>query len=105
MDLVRDVHKLAQLGVQLVESTKGGVMVYNGSKSYFGSYVKAKHCLDAILVELEEAILKKFVEASPKKEMMCFDIKVDCVFPMSMARKRKSYQEPRCTVTFWRSIG
>ena len=32
-EYVRDVHRLAQLGVQLEDSTKGGVMVHNGSES------------------------------------------------------------------------
>ncbi|KAH0650386.1 hypothetical protein KY284_030298 [Solanum tuberosum] len=41
-ELVRDVHSLARLGVQLVDSTKGGVMVHN---------------------ELKEVVLKKSVEA------------------------------------------
>ncbi|KAH0720060.1 hypothetical protein KY284_005090 [Solanum tuberosum] len=31
-ELVREVHRLARLGVQLVDSTRGGVMVYNGSE-------------------------------------------------------------------------
>ena len=31
-ELVRDVHRLARLGVQLVDSIKDGVMVHNGSE-------------------------------------------------------------------------
>ncbi|KAH0685610.1 hypothetical protein KY290_017106 [Solanum tuberosum] len=62
-ELVRDVHRLARLGIQLVDSTKGGVMVHNGSKSSFVTDVKAKQGLDPILVELKEAVLKKSVEA------------------------------------------
>ncbi|WMV08875.1 hypothetical protein MTR67_002260 [Solanum verrucosum] len=46
-----------------VDSTKGGVMVHNGSESSFVSEVKAKQCLDSILVELKEAVLKKSIEA------------------------------------------
>ncbi|WMV33705.1 hypothetical protein MTR67_027090 [Solanum verrucosum] len=61
-ELVRDVHRLARLGVRLVESTKGSVMVYNGSVSYFVADVKAKQCLDPTFVELKEAVLKKSVE-------------------------------------------
>ncbi|WMV19232.1 hypothetical protein MTR67_012617 [Solanum verrucosum] len=34
-ELVRDVHRLARLGVRLVDSTKGGVMVHDDSKSSF----------------------------------------------------------------------
>ena len=62
-ELAKDVHWLARFGVQLVDSTKGGVIVHNGSKSSFVSDLKAKQCLDLTLVELKEAVLKKFVEA------------------------------------------
>ncbi|WMV33499.1 hypothetical protein MTR67_026884 [Solanum verrucosum] len=48
-----DVHRLAQLGVQLVDSTKGGVMVNNGSELSFVADVKAKQCLDPTIVELK----------------------------------------------------
>ena len=30
-ELVRDVHRLARMGVRLLDSTKGGVVVQNGS--------------------------------------------------------------------------
>ncbi|KAH0652607.1 hypothetical protein KY289_030285 [Solanum tuberosum] len=62
-ELVRDVHRLARLGVQLVDSTKGGVMVHNGSESSFVTDMKAKQGLDPILVELKDLVLKKSVEA------------------------------------------
>ncbi|WMV24872.1 hypothetical protein MTR67_018257 [Solanum verrucosum] len=51
-ELVRDVHRLARLGVQLVDSTKGGVMVNNGSESSFVMDVKSKQDFDPILMEL-----------------------------------------------------
>jgi len=62
-ELVRDVHRLARLGVQLVDSTKGGVMVHNGSESSFVIDVKSKQDLDPMLVELKESVLNKSVEA------------------------------------------
>ncbi|WMV40996.1 hypothetical protein MTR67_034381 [Solanum verrucosum] len=62
-ELVRDVHRLARLGVQLVDSTKGGVIVHNGSKLSLVADVKAKKGLDPTLVELKEMVLKKSVEA------------------------------------------
>ncbi|WMV50558.1 hypothetical protein MTR67_043943 [Solanum verrucosum] len=37
-------------------------MFHNGSKSYFLADVKAKQCLDPILVELKEVVLKKSVK-------------------------------------------
>ncbi|KAH0685639.1 hypothetical protein KY290_017163 [Solanum tuberosum] len=45
-ELVQDVHRLSRLGVQLMDSTKGGVMVHNGSESSFVNDAKAKQCLD-----------------------------------------------------------
>ncbi|WMV46650.1 hypothetical protein MTR67_040035 [Solanum verrucosum] len=62
-ELVRDVHRLARLSVHLVDSTKGCVMVHNGSESSFVADVKSKQGLDPTLVELKEAVLKKSVEA------------------------------------------
>ncbi|WMV58503.1 hypothetical protein MTR67_051888, partial [Solanum verrucosum] len=60
---VRDVHIFSQLGVWLVNSTKGGAMVHNDSESYFVTNVKAKQGLDPTLVELKEPMLKRFVES------------------------------------------
>ncbi|WMV18906.1 hypothetical protein MTR67_012291 [Solanum verrucosum] len=62
-ELVQDVHRLAWLGVQLVDSTKGGVMVHNCSESSFVADVKAKEGLDPTLVELKKAIHKMSIEA------------------------------------------
>ncbi|WMV24491.1 hypothetical protein MTR67_017876 [Solanum verrucosum] len=62
-ELVRDVHRLALLGVQLVDSTKGGVMVHNDSESSFVLDVKEKQGLDPILMGLKEVVLKNSVEA------------------------------------------
>jgi len=62
-ELDQDAYRMARLCVQLVDSTKGGVMVHNGSKSSFVVDVKAKQGLDPILVKLKEAVLLKFVEA------------------------------------------
>ncbi|KAH0756533.1 hypothetical protein KY290_026803 [Solanum tuberosum] len=56
-ELARDVHRLDQLGVRLVDSTKGGVMVYKGSESSFVADVKAKQSIDPTLVELKEVVL------------------------------------------------
>ncbi|WMV18671.1 hypothetical protein MTR67_012056 [Solanum verrucosum] len=57
------MHRLARLGVQLVDSTKGGVMVHNGFELSFAMNVNSKQDLDPILVEFKESVLKKFVEA------------------------------------------
>ncbi|WMV32887.1 hypothetical protein MTR67_026272 [Solanum verrucosum] len=62
-ELVRDVHRLARLGVQLVDSTKGGIMVHNCSESSIVADVKAKQCIDTTLVELKEEVVKNSTEA------------------------------------------
>ncbi|WMV41618.1 hypothetical protein MTR67_035003 [Solanum verrucosum] len=62
-DLVRDVHRLARLGVLLEYSTKGGFMVHNRSESSFVIDVRSTQDLDHILIEMKESVLKKFVEA------------------------------------------
>ncbi|WMV41070.1 hypothetical protein MTR67_034455 [Solanum verrucosum] len=41
-----------------VDSTKGGVMVHNGSESPFVEFVNAKQGLDLFFVELKKAVLK-----------------------------------------------
>ncbi|WMV18548.1 hypothetical protein MTR67_011933 [Solanum verrucosum] len=56
-ELVQEVHRLTHLGVQLVDSTKSGVVIHNGSKSSFMSDVKATQCLDPNLEGLKEALL------------------------------------------------
>lgn len=40
--MVRDVHRLARLSVRLMDSTKGGVMVHDGSELSFVNDVKVK---------------------------------------------------------------
>ncbi|KAH0714923.1 hypothetical protein KY284_007828 [Solanum tuberosum] len=62
-NVVADAFHRLSMGVQLVDSTKGGVMVYNGSESSFVADVKTKQGLDPDFVELKEVVLKKFVEA------------------------------------------
>ncbi|WMV32859.1 hypothetical protein MTR67_026244 [Solanum verrucosum] len=52
--LVCDVHCLARLGVQLMDSPKGGFMVNKGSESYFVVDVKSKRHRDPILMDLKE---------------------------------------------------
>lgn len=70
MDLVHDVHRLTQLGVQLVDSNEGVVVVHNGAKSSFISDVKAKKDLDSILVDLKKMVSKKELRLTPKGEMV-----------------------------------
>ncbi|WMV37721.1 hypothetical protein MTR67_031106 [Solanum verrucosum] len=76
--------RMARLGVQLVDSTKGGVMVHNGFESSFVMDVNSKQDLDPILVELKDSVHKKSVRLSPKGEMGCLGTKVDYVFQILM---------------------
>ncbi|WMV37347.1 hypothetical protein MTR67_030732 [Solanum verrucosum] len=62
-ELVHDVGRLAQLGVHLVGSNEGGIVLHNDSESSFVSDVKAKQDLDPTLVELKKSILEKSNEA------------------------------------------
>ncbi|KAH0738137.1 hypothetical protein KY290_036842 [Solanum tuberosum] len=51
-DLAKEVHRLAQLGVRLMDSTKGGVVLMNGAKSSLVSEVKEKQDQDPLLLEI-----------------------------------------------------
>ncbi|WMV42180.1 hypothetical protein MTR67_035565 [Solanum verrucosum] len=75
-ELVRDVHMLARLGVQLVDSTKGGIMVHHSSESTFVVDVTSKQHLDPILMELKESVLNKSVEAFSQGGMGCLGTKI-----------------------------
>ncbi|WMV54854.1 hypothetical protein MTR67_048239 [Solanum verrucosum] len=67
-ELVWDVHRLARLGVQQVDSTKGGFMVHHSFELSFVVDVKSKQHLDPILMELKESVLNKPVDAFSQGE-------------------------------------
>lgn len=52
-ELVKDVHRLACLGVQIEDSPKGGFVVFHNSKSYLVVRVKSKQHLDPLLINLK----------------------------------------------------
>ena len=56
-DLVKNVHRLAHLGVILEDSTNGGFMVQHNSKSSLVVEVKSKKYLDPSLMKLKESVL------------------------------------------------
>ncbi|KAH0777818.1 hypothetical protein KY290_009229 [Solanum tuberosum] len=58
-DLVKDVHRLAGLGVRLMDSIEGGVVVMNGAESSLVSEVKEKTDQDPILHELKANVHKQ----------------------------------------------
>nr|XP_033509000.1 uncharacterized protein LOC117273904 [Nicotiana tomentosiformis] len=57
--LAKEVHWLASLGVQLVDSTKGGVIVQKWAESSLVVEVKEKQYDDPLLVQLNEGIHKQ----------------------------------------------
>ncbi|WMV58518.1 hypothetical protein MTR67_051903 [Solanum verrucosum] len=61
-ELVRDVHRLARLGVQLVDSTKGGFMIHHSCESSFVVDVQSKQHLNPIFMELKELVLNKSIK-------------------------------------------
>ena len=61
-DLVKDVHRLARLGVRLMSISDNDVIVQNGSESSFVVEVKEKQEIDPILLELKGAVNNERVE-------------------------------------------
>jgi len=118
--MVRDVHRLDRLGVQLVDSVKGSVMVHNGSESSFLSDVKSKQGLDPNLVELKETMLKKSIEAFSQRGdgvlryqgrlyvLNVDDLREKILMEAHSSRYSTNHEPPRCTVSckrFIRGIG
>ena len=52
-ELANYVHRLSRLGVRLMDSTKGGIVVTNGAESSLVSEVKEKQDQDPILLDLK----------------------------------------------------
>ncbi|KAH0656975.1 hypothetical protein KY285_031857 [Solanum tuberosum] len=61
--LAKDVHRLARLGVRLMDSIEGGIVVTNGVESSLVSEVKGKQDQDPILLELKANVRKQKVLA------------------------------------------
>ena len=106
-DLVKDVHRLACLGVRLKYSPNSGFMVHNNSESSLMVVVKSKKHLDPLLLvlkELKESVLIKFNELFSQGGMVYLGTKVDCV-----CRKYRNILficvPPKCIVILKRFIG
>ena len=65
-ELVKDVHRLARLGVRLVDSSDGSVTIRDGSKSSLLEDVKAKQDMDPSLVELKKSVETKVIDSFSK---------------------------------------
>uniref|UniRef100_UPI00339B90E4 hypothetical protein n=1 Tax=Acinetobacter baumannii TaxID=470 RepID=UPI00339B90E4 len=59
---VKDVHRLARLGVRLEDSPNGGFMVHHNSVSSLVVEVKSKQHLNLLLMELKKSLLRKLNE-------------------------------------------
>ena len=66
-ELVKDVHRLARLGVRLVDSSDGSVTIQNGSESSLMEDVKAKQDMDPSLDELKKCVETKMIESFYKR--------------------------------------
>ena len=62
-ELVKDMHRLARLGVRLVDSTSGCVSFHPSSGSSLVVEVKKHQHLDPILMELKDSVLIKMNES------------------------------------------
>ena len=62
---MKDVHRLARLGVRLEDSPNGGFMVHHNSNSSLVVEVKSKQHLDPLLMELKNLCLVRSMSYSP----------------------------------------
>ena len=58
-DLMKDVHRLARLGVRLEDSLNGGFMVDQNSEPSLVVEVKSKKHLDKSLMDLKKSVVSK----------------------------------------------
>ena len=79
-ELVKEVHRLAHLGVRLMSISDSGVIVQNGEESSWVVEVKEKQESDPILLELQNVVHNQRVDVFSQGEMAYFAYKVDCVF-------------------------
>ena len=62
-ELVIYIYRLARLGVQLVDSTSGGVSVHSSSESCLLVEVKEGQHMDPVLMELKDSLFVKMNES------------------------------------------
>ena len=80
-ELVKDVHRLARLGVCLMSITYNGVTVQNVAESSLVIEVKENKDIDPILLEIKNAVHNQIVEVF-SAEIVYFVTRVHCVFVM-----------------------
>ena len=59
---MKDIHRLARLGLRLVDSTIRGVLVHPSSESSLEVEVNEGHHLDPVIMKLKESVLVKMNE-------------------------------------------
>ena len=55
-EMVKDIHRLANLGVRLLDSEEGGVIVHDLAKSSLCAEVKEKQVEDPILIQIKKDV-------------------------------------------------
>ena len=83
-ELVKDVHRLARMGVQLEDSSKGGVMVLHNFESSLVVEVKSKQHPDPLLINLRELVLSNLNESFYQGGIVYLGTNVGCVYRMLM---------------------
>ena len=81
-ELVKDVHKLAHLGVYLMSISNSGVIFQSGAESSFIVEVKEKKDNDPIFLELKGAIHNQRVEVFSQGGDVVLRYQGSCVFLM-----------------------
>ena len=81
---MKDVHRLARLGIQLEGSPNGNFVVHNNSNLSLVVEVKFKQHLDPLLMELKKLALSKSNESFYQGQMVCYITKIDYVYQMLM---------------------
>ncbi|XP_075103947.1 uncharacterized protein LOC142178428 [Nicotiana tabacum] len=68
--MIKEVHRLANLGVRLLDSEDGGIVLQNRAESSLVAEVKEKQFSDSYLLQLKEGIHKHKTMAFEQGEMM-----------------------------------
>ena len=116
-NLVKDVHRLARLGVRLMSISDNGVVVQNGAKSSLVVEVREKQESDPIFLKLKGGVNNQRVEVFSQEGdgVLCYQGRL-CVPDVGELRKH-SLQNPitpnilfiqvplRCTAICGKSIG
>ena len=93
-ELVKDVHRLAKLGVRLYDSTSGCVSVRPSFESSLVVEVKKGQHLDPVLMELKDSVSVKINESFALGGDNILRYRTGCVYQMWMIYRPGSFQRP-----------